>query len=142
MGVRFLKVLAGLGLVVIGGSLFVIFTSSLNASQPDGAPIGVGEFLGFVLVVGMDLVFLIAALSGMKLAGLKRSTVGLLAIGAGASILLIGIWNQMHGPSLDKGPLSDNRIPVPPELNIAVYVVAGLCLAGGLMLTMRRRLRN
>ena len=142
MGFRILKLVAGLFLVVIGGILFVIFTSSLNAAEPDGAPIGVGGPLAFALMVGLDLVFLIAAFGGIKLAGLRSSTVGLIAMAAGASILIIGIWNHTQGPSLDIGPVLDDRIPVAPELNIAVYVVAGLCLVGGLLLTTLRRLRN
>ena len=131
-----MKRLAGLALVVVGGILFVIFTSSLNAAQSDGAPIGVGESIASFIVLAFDLVFLGIAIGGMKLAGMKRRTVGLIAVAAGAAIAIIGGWNHVDGPPLDKvGPVSDDRIPVSAELNVVVYMVAGLCLTVGSLLT-------
>ncbi|HSE16370.1 MAG TPA: hypothetical protein VLB46_04930 [Pyrinomonadaceae bacterium] len=135
-----MKRLVGLVLAVIGGALFVIFTSSLNAAQTDGAPIGVGALTIDFIIVVLDFVFLGVAIGGMKLAGLRRRTVGLIALATGAAILIIGVRHHIEGPSLDKiGPVSDDRIPVSPELNIVVYAVAGLCLAAGLLLTILGR---
>jgi hypothetical protein len=131
-----MKRLAGLALVVDGGIFFVIFTSSLNVAQSDGAPIGVGGLIASSILVALDFVVLGIAVGGMKLAGLRRRTVGLIALAVGAAIAIIGGWNHIDGPSLDKvGPVSDDRIPVSPELNVVVYLVAGLCLTAGLLLT-------
>ena len=78
----------------------------------------------------------------VKLAGLGWRVFGLIVLLAGAAILSIGIWNHVYGPPLDKGTVNDDRFPVPSELNIVVYVVAGLCLLGGLILIMLRRVKE
>jgi hypothetical protein len=133
-----MKTLVGLLLVVIGVSLFVIFTSSLNAAQSDGAPIGIMLFSDrelSLIVISLDLFFLAVALGGARLAGLRQATVGVILAVAGAVILLIGIWHHVEGPPLDKvGPPYDDRIPVSQELNIVVYILAGLSLGLGLLL--------
>lgn len=139
------KLMIGLVLVVVGAGLFVIFTGSINAAQLNGAPIGVGSFSDTewcLIVLGVDLVFLSVAFGGVKLAGLGWRVFGLIVLLAGAAILSIGIWNHVYGPPLDKGPVNDDRFPVPSELNIVVYVLAGLCLLGGLLLTMLRRVKE
>lgn len=47
-------------------------------------------------------------------------------LAAGAAITIIGIWNHIDGPPLDKvGPVSDDRI-LSPGLNVVVYLVVGL----------------
>ena len=129
-----MKRLVGLVLVGFGVIFFVIFISSLNEAQRDGAPIGVGGSLDTIIVI-LGLVFLGVAVGGMKLADLRRRTGGLIVLTAGAAIAIIGTWNNFDGPSLDIGPVSDDRIPVSPELNVVVYAVAGLCLIAGLLLT-------
>jgi hypothetical protein len=132
-----MKRLVGLVLVGFGVIFFVIFISSLNAAERDGAPIGIGGPIETIIIVILGLVFLGVAVGGMKLADLRQRTGGLIALAAGAAIAIIGIWHHFDGPSLDKvGPVSDDRIPVSPELNIVVYVVAGLYLTAGLLLTM------
>lgn len=129
--------LVGLALVGFGGIFFVIFTSSLNAAERNGAPIGVGGAINSVIIVILDLVFLAIAVGGMKIAGLRRHTGGLIALAVGAAIAVVGVWNYVDGPPLDKiGSVSDDRIPVSPELNVVVYVVAGLFLTAGLLLTL------
>src|SRR5688572_27540 len=129
-----MKRLVGLILVGFGVIFFVIFTSSLNAAERDGAPIGVGGSLDTIIGV-LGLIFLGVAVGGMKLADLRRPISGLIVLTAGAAIAIIGTWNYFDGPSLDLGPVSDDRIPVSTELNIFVYVVAALCLTAGLFLT-------
>jgi hypothetical protein len=55
----------------------------------------------------------------------------------GVSVLAIGIWNHVDGPPVDipVGPIANQgRIPVSPEENIVVYVVARFCLAGSVLL--------
>lgn len=131
---------AGICVSVIGLSLVVLFTSSINAAQSAGGPIG---FMSpsprewCYIVLALDLIFMAVAIGGIKLAGLRRSTVGLLAIAVGVSVLAFGIWNHVNGPPVDLpvGPIvNDGRMPVSSEENIVVYVMAGLCLAGGLLL--------
>src|SRR5258705_7356435 len=131
----FMRVL-GICLSVIGLGLFVVFTSSINAAQSLGGPMNMSpsprEWCYIVLT--LDLVFLAIAIGGMKLASLSRSTVGLLAMAVGVSVLTICIWNHVDGPPVDipVGPMNNHgRIPVSPEENTVVYVVAGLCLGGG-----------
>ena len=131
-----MKRLAGLVLVGFGVVLFVLFIGSLNAAGSDGAPIGVGGPIVTIMIVVLGLVFLGVAVGGMKLADLRRRTSGMIVLAAGAAIAIIATWNYLNGPSLDLGPVSDDRIPVEPELNVLVYVVAGLCLTAGLLLTM------
>ena len=138
-----LKRSAGLVLIVVAGIFFVIFTSSLNVAESAGAPIGVGGSITSFLIVALDFVSLGIAVGGMKLAGLRRRTVGLISLAVGAAIAIIGVWNHLTGPSLDKtGLVSDDRIPVSPELNVVVYLVAGLCLTAGLLLTMLARTKK
>ena len=137
-----MKRLAGLVLVGFGVVFFVLFISSLNAAGSDGAPIGVGGPIVTIMIVMLGLVFLGVAVGGMKLAELRRRTSGLIVLVAGAVIAIIATWNYLDGPSLDLGPVSDDRIPVSPELNIFVYVVAGLCLTAGLLLIMLRKNKN
>ena len=138
-----MKRLVGLVLVGFGVIFFVIFISSLNAAERDGAPIGVGGPIETIMIVSLGLLFLGVAVGGMRLADLRRRTGGLIALATGAAIAIIGVWNHIDGPSLDNvGPVSDDRIPVSPEFNIFVYVVAGLCLTAGLLLIMLRKTKN
>jgi hypothetical protein len=131
-----MKRLVGLVLIGIGVIFFVIFISSINEAEPDGAPIGVGGPILPFIIVSLSLVSLGVAVGGMKLADLRRRTSGLIVLATGAAIAIMGTWNYFDGPPLDLGPVSDDRIPVSPELNIVVYAVAALCLAAGLLLTM------
>lgn len=130
-----MKRLAGLVLVGFGVIFFVLFISSLNAAGSDGAPIGVGGPIVTIMIVILGLVFLGVAVGGMKLADLRRRTSGMIVLAAGAAIAIIATWNYIDGPSLEFGPVTDDRIPVEPELNIFVYVVAGVCLTVGSLLT-------
>jgi hypothetical protein len=133
-----MKRVVGLALVLIGVSLFVIFTGSLNAAQSDGAPIGIMSFSDrelSLIVLALDLLFLGVVFAGIKFGRLKLATVAVIAMVAGAVVLIIGIWNHVEGPPLDKvGPPYDDRIPVSSELNISVYVLAGLSLGLGALL--------
>src|SRR5688500_13332746 len=105
-----MKRLVGLALVGFGVIFFVIFISSLNAAERDGAPIGTGGPIETIIIVNLGLLFLGMAVGGMKLAGLRRRTGGLIVLATGAAIAIIGTWNYLDGPSLDLGPVSDDRI--------------------------------
>jgi len=142
-GFRVVRVLIGVVLIVFGAGLFVIFTGSINAATSNGPPIGIMAWddAGWsIFVLALDLVFLSVIVCGVKLADLSWRVFGVIVLVAGAAILSMGIWNYVDGPLLDiNSARNDDRFPVASELNILVYVLGGLCLLGGCMLTTRTR---
>jgi len=91
-----------------------------------------------LVILGFDLVFIGVALGGVKIAGLSWRVFGSILVVAGAAVLTLGIWHYMNGPPVDyDSERSDDRFPAPVELNFVVYVVGGLCLSAGLLLTLR-----
>lgn len=136
---RFLKVTAGLVLIVVGAGLFVIFTSAINQPQSMGSPMDLGPLVVFTywpVVLVLDLVFLVLIHNGLKLAGFSGTVFGWILIVIGIGVLIFGIWNHVTGPPIDyDSTRSDpSRVPVPPELNGIVYVWAGVTMIGGLLL--------
>src|SRR5262245_13416124 len=136
---RLLKVL-GVLLIVIGASLFVLFTGAINEAQSMGSPMDFAPLAIFTywpVVLVLDVVFLSLVLGGVKLAGFSWRIFGSIVFVAGLGILGLGILHHVTGPPLDyDSTRSDlNKLPVPFELNIIVYFWAGLTILGGFWLT-------
>ena len=83
------------------------------------------------------LVFVNIILGGVKLAGFGRRIFGLILIVVGTGILSLGIWNHVTGPPLDYDSTlpESNQMHVPFELNVVVYIWAGVTILVGLLLT-------
>jgi len=135
-----LKAAAGLILIVIGAGLFVIFTSAINEAESMGSSMDFVPFAVFTywpVILVLDVIFLSLVLGGVKLAGFGWRIFGLIIIVAGIGVLTLGIWHHVTGPPMDydstRGEL--NKIPVSSELNVIVYLWAGLTILGGLWLT-------
>ena len=148
---RLLKLTAGLVLIIVGASFFVIFTSAINEAQSMGSPMNLAPMAIFTywpVVLVFDVIFLSLIIGGVKLAGFSRRIFGLILIVAGIGILSLGIWNHVTGPPEDYDSTlpETNKLPVPPELNVIVYFWSSLAIIGGLFLiiftTMTRKIKS
>src|SRR6185369_2815123 len=137
---RLLRLLAGFLLIVIGASLFVIFTGGINEALSMGGPMNFGftdMFFYWPVVLFLDVVFVSLILGGVKLAGFGWRIFGLIILVAGLAILTLGIWHHVTGPPVDYDSSLPERtkLPVPPELNLIVYFWSGVTLLAGFWLT-------
>jgi uncharacterized membrane protein (UPF0136 family) len=120
------------GLLIISSLFFITFTSSINAAQPMGGAMSMspsGWEWGFI-VLAFDTIFVLLAISAIKLLKLRRSVVGGLLIIVGVAITILGVHNQINAPRVDE--INDGGgMPVHAGLNLAVYGSAAACLIGG-----------
>lgn len=137
---RLLRLTAGLVLIVVGASLFVLFSAAINEPASFGPPMNFSPlaiFSYWPIVLVLDVVFLGFVYGGVRLAGFGCRIFGLILIVAGIGILSLGIWNHITGPPLDYDSSlpETNKMHVPFELNLIVYFWSGLTILGGLLLT-------
>lgn len=125
--------------MLVGASLFfVLFTGSINSAEQMGGPMSMSpsstEWCFIVLFI--DLLLVLIGFVGSRIFGLPHKVAGVLIVLIGVSLSILGIHNQMNSPQIDNVG-SGLRMPVPPALNITVYVIAGVLVLGGLFLLAR-----
>jgi hypothetical protein len=123
--------------------LFVVFTASINEAQSMGGPMNMSPSSEqwFYIVLALDVPFLLAAFSGIKLLRVSRRLVGILSLLVGITILGLGITNHVNAPPLD-GVNYTNKLPLPPFLHYVVYSFVGICLISGSWLIANGRARK
>jgi len=128
---KFVRQIVGVVLLLCGSFFFFAFTVNLTANIRIAGPMNLWPPPVWVYLI-LDTFFVLLAVAGMKVMGLKDIAAGSVAAIVALLTLILIIINHVNAPPREG--FSDNYISASVESYVAAYMIVGLVLLVGLAL--------